>query len=130
MASASASRDQPGPSTGKPQGVNPVATEPFNRVNRNNGISFYAENAIPIRDYVKAFAETTPAKSIISASRISNQRIAIYLKSRETVINAVDNGFTFRGAFISVSPLVLPTTRITLSNVYTEIPNSLLVIHI
>lgn len=121
-----ASRDKPG--TSSAQTTVPVsAAEPFKAVSRNNGIVFGSAAHVPIHDYIRAFADTIPAHCIVSASRISNQRIAMYLNSKEAVLSAVNNGLTFRGAFIQVLPLVLPTTRLTLSNVYTEIPNSVLV---
>ena len=64
---------------------------------------------------------------MISASRISNGRIAIYLSSREAVIDAVQRGLEYGDSFLELTPLVRPTTRLTLSNVYPEIPNSVLI---
>ena len=123
-----AARDRPGPSTARPaQATSSVpAAEPFSSMSRNNGISFSALPDVSIHDYIKAFSATTPAECIISASRISNQRIAVYLKSKENVFNAINNGLTFNNSFIQINPLTLPTTRLTLSNVYPEIPNQLL----
>ena len=72
-----ASRDQPG--TSSAQATAPVsAAEPFKSVSRNNGISFIAAAHVPIHDYIRAFADIIPAHCIVSASRISNQRIAMY----------------------------------------------------
>ena len=88
-----AARDRPGPSTARPaQAASSVpAPEPFSSMSRNNGISFSALPDVSIHDYIKAFSTTTPAECIISASRISNQRIAIYLKSKENVFSAINN---------------------------------------
>ena len=118
------SRDQPGTSSAKP----PIASAggPIKAVSRSNGISFNAAPDISIHEYIKAFVSTTPANRVLSASRISNQRIAIYLNSKDDVLSAVNNGLTYNNTYIPVSPLVLPTTRLTLSNVYPEIPNDTL----
>ena len=72
-------------------------------------------------------------KTLILASKvkhkrtlISNQRIAVYLKSKQDVFNAINNnGLTYNNTFIQINPLTLPTTRLTLSNVYPEIPNQI-----
>ena len=118
----------PGPSTARPaQAASSVpAPEPFSSMSRNNGISFSALPDVSIHDYIKAFSTTTPAECIISASRISNQRIAVYLKSKENVFSAINNGLTYNNTFIQINPLTLPTTRLTLSNVYPEISNQIL----
>ena len=123
-----AARDRPGPSTARPaQAASSVpAPEPFSSMSRNNGTSFSALPDVSIHDYIKAFSTTTPAECIISASRISNQRIAVYLKSKENVFSAINNGLTYNNTFIQINPLTLPTTRLTLSNVYPEISNQIL----
>ena len=107
-----AARDRPGPSTARPaQAASSVpAPEPFSSMSRNNGISFSALPDVSIHDYIKAFSTTTPAECIISASRISNQRIAVYLKSKENVFSAINNGLTYNNTFIQINPLTLPTT--------------------
>ena len=64
---------------------------------------------------------------MISAFRISNGRIAIYLSSREAVIDAVQRGLEYDDSFLDLTPLVRPTTRLTLSNVYPGIPNLVLI---
>ena len=94
---------------------------------RNNGVVFKALDTVSIRQYLSSLVTQISGANIISASRISNGRIAAYLSSREAVIGAVENGLTYDGTFIELTPLVQPTTRLTLSNVYPEIPNEVLV---
>ena len=48
----------------------------------------------------------------------------------EPVIDAVQRGLEYGDSFLELTPLVRPTTRLTLSNVYPEIPNSVLVSNI
>ena len=104
----------------------------FNTVvfTRNNGVSFNDADKVSVQTYIDAFTARIPPKEVISASRISNGRIAIYLSSREAVIDAVQQGLEYGDSFLELTPLVRPTTRLTLSNVYPEIPNSILVSNI
>ena len=126
-------RDQPGVSSAKSAptvssgGGDSLTTEPFSSMSRNNGISFVALPDVSIHDYIKALSQTTPAECIISASRISNQRIAVYLNKKDAVFKAINNGLTYQNTFIQINPLTLPTTKLTLSNVYPEVPNHVLV---
>lgn len=126
-------RAQPGVSSARPAPAvssgssDSKITEPFSSVSRNNGISFVAKPDVSIHDYIKALTQTTPAECIISASRISNQRIAVYLNKKDAVFSAINNGLTYQNTFIQINPLTLPTTKLTLSNVYPEVPNHVLV---
>lgn len=104
-----------------------VGVEQFKLVTRDNGVSFSAINNVSIQTYIDAFVQNIPPEHIVSASRISNGRIAIYLNSKESVVRAVNRGLNYEGAFIELTPLVRPTTKLILSNVYPEIPNSVLV---
>ena len=101
--------------------------ENFKNVTRNNGVSFQAADNVSIQSYIDAFTTILPAKNVISASRISNGRIAVYLSTKEAVVDAVQRGLAYSGSYLELTPLVRPTTRLTLSNVYPEIPNSVLV---
>ena len=104
--------------------------EPFIDITRENGVAFQAANNVSVQTYVEACADQIPPEDISSASRISNGRVAIYLKTVEAVINAVQQGLSFDNSFVELSPLLKPTTRLTLSNVYPEIPNSILKSHL
>ena len=101
-------------------------SEPFH-VTRNNCVSFNADDKVSVQTYIDALPTHIPPKEVISASRIFNGRIAIYLSSREAVIDVVQRGLEYGDPFLEVTPLVRPTTRLTLSNVYPEIPNSFLI---
>ena len=76
--------------------------------------------------YIHTFTDFPPAKEIASASHISNGRLAIHISSREAVIDAVQHGLRFDDTFLRLTPLVRPTTRLTLSNVYPK-TNSVLI---
>lgn len=104
-----------------------VASEPFTNITRENGIVFKAEDNVSVQCYVNALSVSgmNPAE-IVSASRISNGRVAVYLKSREAVEEAVVYGLEYNDSFISITPLVKPTERLVLSNVYPELPNAVI----
>jgi len=116
----------PASAAGLPQST-VTNVENFKNVTRNNGVFFRAADNVSIQAYIDAFITILPAKNVISASRISNGRIAVYLSSKEAVVDAVQKGLTYGGSYLELTPLVRPTTRFTLSNVYPEIPNSVLV---
>ena len=131
MASQAGPSIQAQSSVGASVPTKPIAPgdEPFKNVTRNNGVTFRASDTVSIHSYIDSFTNAHPAKEVISASRISNGRIAIYLNTREAVMDAVQNGLDHDGTFLELTPLVRPTTRLTLSNVhvYPEIPNSVLI---
>ena len=113
------------PGTSAPNTVTSDA-DPFINITRDNGVVFKVEDNVPIAAYVDAFTDLLNPNSVVSASRISNGRAAIYLKTRQDVEDAVMYGFKYNETFIEVSPMVQPTTRLILSNVYPEIPNDVL----
>ena len=117
---------QPSVSKAGPAKPTDPGVEQFKNVTRNNAVTLQASDAVSIHDCMDSFTNVQPAKEEISASRISNGRIAIYLSSREAALDAVQQDLDHYGTFLELTPLVRPTTRITLSNVYPEIPNSVL----
>ena len=119
-------RGQPSVTSAGPSKPTVNNDEPFRNVTRDNGIAFRAADNVSVQTYIDAITEDFPPEYIVSASRISNGRIAIYLSSRQAVINTVQQGLSFDGSFLELTPLVRPTTRLTLSNVYPEIPNGVI----
>ena len=111
MASQAGTSDLGQPSATGPMPI-VLGDGPFAGVTRKNGASFRIIDNVSIH--------------VVSASRISNDRIAVYLGSREEIAESISLGFTHGDSFLELSPLVQPTTRLTLSNVYPEIPNSVL----
>lgn len=110
-----------------PTSAVPGEAQHFKNVTRNNGVAFKATDNISIQSYIDALTATINANDVISASRISNGRIAVYLRSKEAVINAVQHGLQYGGSLHEMTPLTRPTTRLILSNVYPEVPNSVLI---
>ena len=105
---------------------NSVPFDPLLSMTRKNGVAFCANHEIALNNYLKSFVKCMPTAHIVSASRISNGRIAVYMSSRDNVEEAVLHGFHHDNQFIEITPLVKPATRIVFSNVYPEIPNFVL----
>ena len=49
------------------------------------------------------------------------------MSSREEVADAITRGLSYGDSFLELTPLIQPTTRLTFSNVYPEIPNHILI---
>ena len=102
-----------------------VGVEPC-KISRHNGVVFNAKSEIPIHEYIKGLTSVVQPAQIVSASRISNSRIAVYLRNKDTVAAACQAGLSHKGSFIEITPLVLPSTKVILSNVFPELPNAIL----
>ena len=90
---------------------------------RKNAVVFSVADNVYLSSYVDALSSSVPPNSITHASRISNGRAAVYLYSKEIADEAILCGLHIQETYVEISPLVLPTTRLVLSNVYPEIPN-------
>ncbi len=105
---------------------NGVLSDPFVAMTRKNGVAFHTNQEIPLNNYLKSPTKCMPNIDIFSVSRLSNGRIAVYMRSRADVEDAVLQGFHHENQYIEITPLVKPATRIVFSNMYPEIPNSVL----
>lgn len=76
-------------------------------------------------DYVKAISEITGPKNITFASRMSNNRICIYLSSVQAVDNLIESHgkVTVLDNEICIRRLITPARRIIVSNVSPYIPH-------
>ena len=95
-------------------------------MSRNNGIVFDVRENVPISTYVNEMAKTLPPETILYASRIAGNRVAMYFNDRKHAQEAVTQGMVVNNSLISISPLVRQTTRLVFSNVYPEIPDHIL----
>jgi hypothetical protein len=95
---------------------------------KNQAILYNALPNTKIADYIFTTGNIVGAESIIAASRISNNRICIYLDSKEKVDGFISSsgGITINQIFIPACKLVAPTKKIIFSNVQPCIPDSLL----
>lgn len=94
---------------------------------KDQAIVFHAEDGFKLFDYVKAVGEIIGAKNICFASRISNNRICIYLSKTEIVDQLVKTHpvITIGNINFNIRRLVSPTKRIVISNISPSIPHDL-----
>ena len=93
------------------------------------GIVFSSIPNTTIKQYLLAMkSKVKDAKNIIAASRISRDRIFVFLKSRELVQTFIDEGASIKinNEIIRGKCLRSPAKKITFSNVSASIPNSVL----
>lgn len=95
---------------------------------RNQAIIFDAIDNTNKDEYIIATGDIVGPKNIMFASRVSNNRICIYLSSKdivETFINEKE-GITINNNFIKARRLVSPAKRIILSNVSPALPHDVI----
>lgn len=100
---------------------NPQVTVP----KKEQAIVMHALEQLKLYDYVKSLSGIVGAKNIIFASKISNNRICIYLASTQAVDNLLNthDKLTIGDVEVSIRRLINPAKRIVISNVAPHIPN-------
>lgn len=96
---------------------------------KDQAIVINAIEELQILDYVKAVGNIIGPKSILFASKISNNRICLYLENKQYVDQIIEQNQTIKindDHTISIRRLITPATRIILSNVCPSIPNQTL----
>ena len=76
-----------------------------------------------VEEVLLGVGELLGCENIVSASRM-NKAVVIFLKEQGLVNRLVESGLWVSGVFCAVSPLVAPTTKVTVSNVPPFIPNA------
>lgn len=104
--------------------TNPQAMFP----KKDQAIVMHAIEPYKLSDYVKSLGTLITPKNIIFASRISNNRICIYLSSRQMVDNLLKthNKIKIEETEITIRRLITPAKRIIISNVCPSIPHDFL----
>ncbi|KAI4468429.1 zinc finger cchc-type superfamily [Holotrichia oblita] len=100
----------------------------FSFPERDQAVIFDAiENTIK-NDYISAVGELVHPQNIIFASRVSNNRICIYLSSKDLVESFMNThgGIKLNDSIIPARRLVSPAKRIILSNVSPSLPHEIL----
>ncbi|XP_045467268.1 uncharacterized protein LOC123675792 [Harmonia axyridis] len=94
---------------------------------REQAIVLHAEDNLKLFDYVQAIGNIIQPKNICFASRISNNRICVYLANIELVDQLIKTHptVTIGDTNLNVRRLVSPTKRIVISNISPCIPHDL-----
>lgn len=92
---------------------------------RDLAIVLNAVGSLKLADYVYAVADITGPKNITHVSRISNDRICVFLSSIQAVDKLIEGrDFLKIGTDeVGIRRLITPAKRIILSNVYPTIPD-------
>lgn len=95
---------------------------------KEQGIILGVIDGLRLSDYVIAVGNIIGPRHILFASRISNNRISIYLSSKEAAENFATNHpiIQINDHNVNVRRLLTPTRRIILSNVCPSIPHNTL----
>lgn len=95
---------------------------------KEQAIIFHSAENLKLFDYVKSIGDIIGPKNILFASRISNNRICIYLNKIEIVDQLVKNNPIIRVCDLDlpIRRLVTPAKRIVISNVCPSIPHELI----
>ena len=88
----------------------------FSALTRKHGIKTGAGSPCSVEEVALAVGEIIGHGSVKSAARM-NSAVVLFLEKVEQVNRLVETGITVNGMFEPVTPLTLPATKITLSNV-------------
>ncbi|KAK9730070.1 hypothetical protein QE152_g15532 [Popillia japonica] len=96
---------------------------------RELAIIFDALEDTEKNDYIFGVGELIGPRNISFASRISNNRICMYLASKEIIDTFINNheGIKIKNHFVKARRLVSPAKRIILSNVSPSIPHEVII---
>lgn len=92
---------------------------------KEQAIILHAINEIHTNDYIIQIGKLINPKNIIFASRISNERICIYLSSKAHVEQLISKhpNITIGNQQIEIRRLINPSKRLIISNICPTIPN-------
>lgn len=95
---------------------------------RNQGLIMDCVDGLNLTDYMCAIGYIVQPKNVIFASRISNNRVCIYLATKELVTELTDKHETIviKNLTITLRPLISKLKRVIFSNVSPDIPNYVL----
>lgn len=99
---------------------------------KDQGIPFPSIDWVKLEEYIFAVGAKIFPKNITFASRISNNRVCIYLSNKSVVDHfmATYSSITINNQDIQARRLITPASRITLSNVCPTIPHGTLEIEL
>lgn len=95
---------------------------------KDQAIIFTALDNSKLKDYLFAVGDIVTPKAIVAASRISRNRICIYLDSKATADNFIEKsgGIKINDQFIPAKKLINPTRKIIISNIHPSVPDTII----
>ena len=95
----------PGPSVPFVNGLNAPFVPDGLRPDRGSGVTFQADPSVSVGAYIDAMTDALASADVHSASRISHGRVAVYFGSRQAALHAVQEGFSYKGSYLELTPL-------------------------
>ncbi|KAJ3586493.1 hypothetical protein NHX12_012891, partial [Muraenolepis orangiensis] len=83
------------------------------------------DSSVSVEEALLAAGEQVGHGNLVFASRV-NKAVLVFVKSEQMVHQLVASGVIIRDLYVQVSPLSVPSTRVTVSGVPPFIPNELL----
>lgn len=85
-------------------------------------------DGIKIKEYITCIGNIVGPKNVLFASRISNNRVCIYVQTKELVDTIIKNHQTVKieNHEINIRRLITPAKRLILSNVCPSIPHNII----
>ncbi|KAL7294470.1 hypothetical protein TKK_0009908 [Trichogramma kaykai] len=95
---------------------------------RNQGIIVDCADGISLTDYTCAIGDIVDPKNVLYSSRISNNRVCLYLSSKQLVDEVTDKfeHIVINNIKVPVRPLVAKLQKVIISNVAPPIPHYIL----
>lgn len=95
---------------------------------KDQAIIFSSIEGTPIKNYIVNLGKVVGPKNVLFASRISNNRVCVYLSSKATVdkFMITHGGISLDDLFVPCRRLISPAKRIILSGVSPCIPHDLI----
>ena len=81
--------------------------------------------SVPVEAVLLAVGDRVGHANLCYASRM-NRGVVVFLKEERYVAELIASGVSLNGVYLQVSPLAVPSTRVTLSGVPPFIPNQVL----
>jgi len=91
-----------------------------------NGCRCVPEPGVTVEDLLLVIGEQVDFENIISASRM-NKAVVVFLKSEALVNQLTVSGIWVKEAFVPVTPLSAPATKVTISNVPPFVSNDVII---
>lgn len=106
-----------------------IQQNPVKFPTKDQAIVFNTIDNSKLQDYLLQLGPIVNPKNILFSSRISNNRICVYLDSKESVDQFLNNhgSITINGEAIRARRLIAPSDRLVISNISPTIPHEVLV---
>lgn len=94
-------------------------------ITKEQAVTFLSLENTKLQEYIITLGNIIGPKKMLSASRISKNRICIYLDSVDTLNSFIctHKGITIKNQFLPAEKFVKPSRKLILSNIHTCIPN-------